>query len=363
MNDFLQCIRDGARRVFEKTPLPDRLNQDWRCGHPDVHAAALSAALAAGADGSLRLDVRGAGKGVSVRPLSQAAPPAELAVVRSIGSESLLALHLMHAGEGVLIEIAPGARLDEPLRICCETDGRALPFILVLAGEGCRAAIEERFAVRGMGVIASVQRVHIAAGASLSCRVDHCGADDSRVFSIEDYTLGAEAGLRHLVRHRCAFWARQETTVELLGGGAHAELFSANSLSGRGALDQRTRQLHTVPGAASDLLYKNVLDGKSSAAYAGMILVSPGSHGTDAYQSNRNLMLSDKAEINSMPGLEILADDVRCSHGSATGTLDADGLFYLMSRGIPADRARRLVADGFLRDAVDRFLAGGALGG
>lgn len=356
MNDFLQNIRNEARTVAENALLPDRLNEDWRDGHPSRLAAALAEALAEGPKGVLHVEVKGVGEGVRVTPLADADLSGKPWEVRSIGSEKLAALHRMHAADGLVVEIAPGVQLDDPLVITYETEGRSLPYTLVMAGEGSRAAVEERLITRNGGLMAAVRRVCVEKEASLSYRSDQLGSEKSEAFVIGDYTLEARAELRLLSRHENALWAREETTVELRGEDARADIFSANSLGGRQVLDQRTRQLHPVPHAASNLLYKNVLDGKAEAVYAGMILVCPGAHGSDAYQSNRNLMLSEDAEIHSMPGLEILADDVRCSHGSATGSLDTEELFYMMSRGVPADEARKLAAAGFLQEVTEQFL-------
>jgi Fe-S cluster assembly protein SufD len=107
--------------------------------------------------------------------------------------------------------------------------------------------------------------------------------------------------------------------------------------------------------ATSDLLFKNALDDGARSVFSGLIRVGREAHRTDAYQKVRNLVLSDEAEANSMPGLEILADEVRCSHGATTGQLDPEELFYLKARGIPDAAARRLITGGFLNEAVDRF--------
>jgi Fe-S cluster assembly protein SufD len=102
-------------------------------------------------------------------------------------------------------------------------------------------------------------------------------------------------------------------------------------------------------------LFKNALDDGARSVFSGLIRVGREAHRTDAYQKVRNLVLSDEAEANSMPGLEILADEVRCSHGATTGQLDPEELFYLKARGIPDAAARRLITGGFLNEAVDRF--------
>src|SRR6266481_895425 len=119
--------------------------------------------------------------------------------------------------------------------------------------------------------------------------------------------------------------------------------------------DARTLQDHISPRTASDLLYKNALDDRARTTFGGLIRVEPHAHFTDAYQKVRNLLLSDEAEANSMPGLEILADDVRCTHGATSGQIEPEELFYLLSRGIPERVAKALVVKGFLNEVVDRL--------
>jgi Fe-S cluster assembly protein SufD len=154
---------------------------------------------------------------------------------------------------------------------------------------------------------------------------------------------------------------RNENTSHLIGEGADSRMFSASLLDDGREVDQRTLQNHACPRTTSDLLYKNILSGKARSVFSGLIQVAEGSHFTDAYQKCRNLLLSDEAEANSMPGLEINADQVKCSHGSTTGRIEKEELFYLRSRGIPEAPARRLIACGFGKEAVSRFDQG-ALG-
>ena len=171
----------------------------------------------------------------------------------------------------------------------------------------------------------------------------------------------AGAAVRHLTRHSGHLWAREETVAEILHSSedapADVRLYSANRLEGQQELDQHTRQIHRWGGAKSDLLYKNVVDGHATATFAGNIYVAPGAHDTDAYQSNRNMLLSEDATIHSLPGLEILADRVRCSHGSASAPMDEEQLFYMESRGIARHETQMLVAEGFIADAIDKFRA------
>src|SRR6266481_1416763 len=119
--------------------------------------------------------------------------------------------------------------------------------------------------------------------------------------------------------------------------------------------DARTLQDHISPRTASDLLYKNALDDRARTTFGGLIRVEPHAHFTDAYQKVRNLLLSDDSEANSMPGLEILADNVRCTHGATSGQVDEDELFYLRTRGIPVPVAQRLIVTGFLDEVIQRL--------
>jgi Fe-S cluster assembly protein SufD len=125
--------------------------------------------------------------------------------------------------------------------------------------------------------------------------------------------------------------------------------------SERQEFDQRTLQCHDVPNTWSDLLYKNALDDRSKSIFKGLIRVAPGAAKTDAYQNNRNLLLNPEAEADSMPGLEILNDDVRCTHGATTGQIDRDQLFYLMARGIDPRTGAQLLAHGFFEEVIARL--------
>jgi len=119
--------------------------------------------------------------------------------------------------------------------------------------------------------------------------------------------------------------------------------------------DQRTFQHHVSEGAYSDLLYKNTLYGRSKTVFSGLISVDENAHHTDAYQTCRNLLMTDDCEANSMPGLEINADQVKCSHGSTSSQISDEEIFYLQARGIDPDRARQLIARGFSVEAVERL--------
>ncbi len=146
--------------------------------------------------------------------------------------------------------------------------------------------------------------------------------------------------------------ARLENTVRIDGPGADVRLYGISVATGEQEFDQRTLQIHTAGQAKSDLLFKNALLGKSRTIFSGLIKVAPDAQRTDAYQTNRNLLLSPDAEADSLPGLEIEANDVKCSHGATTGQVDENELFYLRARGIPLEVAQELLAQGFLEEVI-----------
>jgi len=143
--------------------------------------------------------------------------------------------------------------------------------------------------------------------------------------------------------------------IDLVEPGAEGRISGFYFTNGKQHLDHDTQQNHLAGNTTSDLLYKGALMDESRSVWQGMIYVAPGADGTDGYQANRNLILSKGARADSIPGLEILADDVRCTHGATVGKIDEDELFYLYSRGIPEKKARQLIVMGFFEHIMNRI--------
>ncbi|MEM7601088.1 MAG: SufD family Fe-S cluster assembly protein [Verrucomicrobiota bacterium] len=154
-------------------------------------------------------------------------------------------------------------------------------------------------------------------------------------------------------------WCRQESSVSMEAPGHSGELFGLNMVGDEGEVDQRTCQVHSSGRCRSDLLIKNTAFDRGKVIFSGLIDVRDGAHFTDSFQSCRNLLLSEEAEVNAMPGLEINADQVRCSHGATSGQIDEEELFYLRARGISLDRAKHLITLGFALDVAGRFSSEG----
>jgi Fe-S cluster assembly protein SufD len=156
-------------------------------------------------------------------------------------------------------------------------------------------------------------------------------------------------------------YSRLRTDCRLDGRGATGTLLAAYFGEGDQTLDFRTFQDHRAPDTTSDLLFKGAVGGRSRSIYTGLITVRPDARGTNAFQTNRNLKLSDAAWAESVPNLEIQNNDVHCSHASTVGPIDDDQRFYLESRGVPPDVAERLVVAGFFADVLDRMPAPGSV--
>ncbi|OYV45871.1 MAG: hypothetical protein B7X06_04055 [Verrucomicrobia bacterium 21-51-4] len=139
------------------------------------------------------------------------------------------------------------------------------------------------------------------------------------------------------------------------GPGSEALLSSLTVAEGSEQFDQRSLQVHQAPNAKSDLLYKNALLDQSRTIFSGMIVVEPDAQRTDAYQTNRNLLLNPEAEAVSLPGLEIEANDVKCSHGATSSQLDPEELFYMQARGMPLPIAQELLVTGFFEEVIERI--------
>ena len=200
-----------------------------------------------------------------------------------------------------------------------------------------------------------VNDLHLERGAQLTYIAVQEWARESLAFHINSTIVGRDASSTALNINFGGGFVRGECLSRLSGEGARSVMLSLNPVDGERQIDQRTLQDHAAPSASSDLLYLNSLDDAARTIFAGLIKVERGAHRTDAYQKVRNLMLSDQAEANSMPGLEILADDVRCTHGATTGEISEDELFYMQARGIRKADGRRLIVNGFFQSLLERL--------
>ena len=277
-----------------------------------------------------------------------------------VGSDRFAAIHRAEVEEGAVVEVSgvlSEGRVIEVVHFVEGSGVRVAPFCGVRVRSGAQATVVERFVGVGEADVTVVGCTHLEVETGGLLRYASLQEFGCKTVSVQMNRVcvgvGGRASLLGL--HLGGRVSRVETAASILGAGASCEMLSACHATGSRWFDQRTLQDHVGADATSDLLFKNALDDGARSVFSGLIRVGREAHRTDAYQKVRNLVLSDEAEANSMPGLEILADEVRCSHGATTGQLDPEELFYLKARGIPDAAARRLITGGFLNEAVDRF--------
>ena len=342
-----------SKARFQNAEIPNRLNEDWRFGRPHKYAKSLAEELEY-RENSGNCNIFHAGEAAVLLSAEDEDLRQTEMLMPTIGSDALLGLHLKRFGEGYALYIEEDTK--EPIRLVYNTCELYTPSTFIMVAPGVKAEVEEFYGCLECGTIFATRNIQVAEGAELKVRMS-CETDGGGRCMIISNIQNMGGKVAHLTEYKGLVWAREETVAETYSPNSETRLYSANYLRNIEVLDQHTKQIHHAGGATSDLLYKNVLDGEATATFAGNIYVAPGAHNTDAYQSNRNLLLSEDATVNSLPGLEILADKVRCSHGSASGPMDEEQLFYLQSRGISEYDAHQLIAEGFIEEVVNKFNA------
>ena len=232
---------------------------------------------------------------------------------------------------------------------------------LVVLEEGARAEVWEQY-LSGEpeldGVFNAVTELIVGDGAHLRYVCGQGLSENSWIFGAQRAQVGRDAGLDWVALGFGSARGHVRMETRLGGEGAEARVTGAYATHARQHIDFDTTQEHAAPNTTSDLAFRGVLHGRSTAVWKGNIIVDPGAQKTDAFQESRNLLLSKRAHADAIPGLEIQANDVRCTHAAAVAQVDPEQLFYLRSRGLRLDVARRLVIEGFLAALVERFEQG-----
>ena len=279
----------------------------------------------------------------------------------ALGSAKFAALHEAFVRAGTFVYVPRGVEVELPIEIFHWLNGESasvFPHTLLIADELSKVTVIEHFrSVRPErpGFACGVNDLVAGRGAKVKYVCAQNWSEKVLSIQINATTAERDASAMSLNVHLGGAFSRFESLSRLTGEGARSDLLSVSVGDGAQEFDARTLQDHASPHTYSDLLYKNSLSDRSRNTFGGLIRVEPHAHFTDAYQTVRNLLLSDEAEANSMPGLEILADNVKCSHGATSGQLNEDEFFYLLARGIPAQVARQLLVGGFLNEVVERL--------
>jgi Fe-S cluster assembly protein SufD len=390
--DPLAAQREAAFGRFAAEGLPHRRVEDWKytdlralmreakplAGPPD--AASIARAKNAGAllrgvearrivlvDGAFvpeLSDLAALEPGVTIGAMAQALAAGDPEVMHLIGTvaptdDVAAALNTAFMGDGVVLRLADGVTLARPIHLVfAYTAGAAAAVFarsLIVIGKGARATLIESHE----GPDDLDYQVNNALELSIGddAKVDHVkiGTEGSRALHISTLmaALGARAELNDLSFTTGGAVVRNQLNLRYAGEGAAARISGASLIKGRQHVDTTMVVDHVVRGGTGRELFKSVLDGESHAVFQGKIIVRPGAQQTDARMMTRALLLSETAEADNKPELEIFADDVQCGHGATAGALDQDLLFYLRARGIPAHEAEALLIQAFVGEALE----------
>jgi len=279
-----------------------------------------------------------------------------------IGESPFVALNTASFEDGAVLTVGKGVAVEKPIHLLFIStklgadSTQSSPRVLVVAEDNCEFTLVESF-VGGRGVHLTNAVTEIAAGND--CRINYNrmqrGGDEALAVTALAVRLGRGS---RFVSHAATLGGkltRNELKVTMAGEGADATINGVTILSGEQHCDNQTLLDHAAAHCPSHELYKHVLDGKSTCVFKGKILVRPGAQKTDSKQTSKSLLLSDDARMNSQPALEIYADDVKCTHGSTTGPVDEEMVFYLRSRGVGLVAARHLLTYAFAADVTRRI--------
>jgi len=261
---------------------------------------------------------------------------------------------------GVLVYVPRGQHLAEPLRLSVlqDRDGSALDWrALIVLEEGAEAEVWERYISDSDeldGLFNGVVELVVGPGASLRYVCEQELSERSWVFATQRAELERDASLEWVALGFGSARGKVRMETKLSGPGSSAKVTGAYVGAGTQHLDFDTTQEHAAAHTTSDLSFRGVLSDRSTAVWRGMIRVDPGAQQTDAFQESRNLLLSKAAHADAIPGLEIEANDVRCTHAAAVAQVDREQLYYLRARGLPEPTAKRLIIDGFLQELAER---------
>jgi Fe-S cluster assembly protein SufD len=278
------------------------------------------------------------------------------------GCDWFAAAHAAFHAASTILYVPPRVRIADPLHVISgiSEGGVDTAHVLVVLGEGAEATVLTETA--GGGPAGSLGGLHcggteIVVGAGAFLRMVNLQNWNTGVwhFARQKAVVHAGGRLQWTLGALGSRLSQVAQDVALVGRGADAQVNGVMFTEGRQHLVYNTLQHHEAPSCRSDLLYKGALQDKSRLVWRGMIKVDKAAQKTDGYQRNDNLMLSNEARADSIPGLEIEADDVRCTHGATSGRVDAEQIFYAQARGLSADEAARLVVAGFFQQVFDRI--------
>lgn len=284
-----------------------------------------------------------------------------LQISPNLGSEKYQALHAAFVQNGTLLYVPPGLEVKLPFITRNRIVGQNLagfPCTLVIADTNSCVEFEETFQNSpgsGSNLVCATASIFARQGSRVFYKAIQDWDMNTVSFHLNSVIADRDAEVKTVILNLGSSHTRNEQHTRIVGEGCNVENYSISVPTGNQEIDQRTLQSHCAPNSRSTLLFKNALGDSSRSIFSGLIKVDKNAQQTDAYQTNRNLLLSSEAEANALPGLEILANDVRCSHGATTGKIDNDQLYYLRTRGIHKSLAQQLLVFGFLEEVITKI--------
>ncbi len=317
-------------------------------------------------------------KGLEVRSLAELLKedPARLDGRLLVPDAPFAALNLALFSDGAWVRLAPGTQLETPIHLLFISSLRGEPYVthprvFIEAGEGSRSVIVKSYIGPAGGTYFTNAAATVLLGAGAVLDLTKVQRESRNAFHVESLEVRA-ARDAHFTHHSISLGARfsrHDTDATLEGEGAEVSLLGLYEVAGSQHVDHHTMIDHARPHTTSREVYKGILDGTSRAVFDGRVIVRPDAQKISAVQTNKNLLISPDALVHTKPQLEIFANDVKCKHGATIGQLDADVLFYLRSRGIAVEDARRLLIHAFASEIIDsvksdavRSQIGGCLG-
>jgi Fe-S cluster assembly protein SufD len=385
--DWLTELRERGRSRFAELPVPHHKQKGWEFtdlsrfdpeSFPALEGGDLGVSPARAAvvepdgrpavlavDAAASVDADPAPEGVTVCTLAEAIrdyPEIVRAHLGSLvlGGDKFAAQNTMSLGSGAFVHVQPNVQVSEPIVISAiQASPGAMPWrSLVVVEEGAQATIAEQYLSAEddvEGYFNPVTELVVRDGASLSYLCVQDLSERTWVLGSQRAQVGRDSSLHWIGLGLGSGQGKLRMETDITGRGASARVTGAYVGQGTQHLDYDTTQEHAAPDTTSDLAFRGILRDRATAVWSGMIRVDPGAQRTDAFQESRNLLLSDGAHADAIPGLEIEANDVRCTHAATVARLDADQIFYLMSRGLPRGDAERLLVGGFLEVIAGRL--------
>jgi Fe-S cluster assembly protein SufD len=353
--------RKGAS-LAQELPLPDQKAKGWE--FTDLSGLDLDAYEEASAS-----PVVSGAEGATVLPLSEALSSHGDLLHERLGSlvpveDPFVARNEAAWQDGVLVYVPKGVKLEAPVQIelPVDTSGAAIDWrTLIVLEEGAEAEVWEHWSSPADDVDAVLNSVvELAVGQAATLRYVNTQdiSEQAWIFATQRAEVQRDGRLDWTALGFGSARGKVRMETKLAGPGSEARVTGGYAGGPGQHLDFDTLQEHAAPNTNSDLAFRGVLAAGATAVWRGMIKVDPGAQQTDAFQESRNLLLSPEAHADAIPGLEILADDVRCTHAAAIAQVDKEQLFYLTSRGLDDEAAKALIIEGFLESLVERLAEG-----